>query len=104
MVVDGGCAKQTVVAFAMVDGKVHIGVNHCTNPQEVCPRAGMETGAGYKICRDVCGQVDHAEIGLIKSAKGDLKGADVYLLGHFYMCNSCKVALKKANCGRLTIL
>jgi DNA (cytosine-5)-methyltransferase 1 len=97
----GICMKQRVLAVAKIEGEVFIGENWVRNQQKACPRLGMKTGEGYHLCREVCDQFGHAEIDLIASAGGDLKGADVYILGQTYACDDCRKALITANVGRI---
>ena len=101
-VIKSGCAKQTTIAIAEVNGQILHGTNHCKIPQAECPRKDMLTGQGYAMCKKICQQEHHAEVGLIKAVGGDLCGADIYILGHYYACDDCLVALTKANCGRIS--
>jgi len=83
-IIDSGCRKQTVVAFAKVDGKIYYGMNECHMPldeDQECPRKDTPTGTNYKACKEVCGQNYHSETDLIRQVGGDLKGAIVYIIG-----------------------
>jgi deoxycytidylate deaminase len=93
----GPCAKQTVVATIVTpDGRRFVGTNYCENAQQVCPRAGMPTGQGYKLCRDVCRQPAHAEVNALASAGAAAAGATLYLQGHTYACASCLACCESA--------
>lgn len=93
----GPCVKQTVTATVVsTTGAHYVATNHCLAPQSSCPRAGMPTGVGYELCRDVCNQPAHAEVNAITFAGKHAKGATLYLEGHTYACESCKEAAEKA--------
>ncbi len=92
MIGPGPCAKQTVTAtLVAIDGRRFVGTNECATPQTVCPRAGMKTGEGYHLCRQICHQDAHAEVNavLIAGPKNS-NGATIYLEGHTYACEPCK--------------
>lgn len=94
----GPCVKQTVTATLIAkSGKRYVATNHCDNPQTVCPRGDMPTGVGYHLCREICQQKAHAEVNAITLAGADAMGAKIYLEGHTYACEPCKVAA--ANVG-----
>jgi len=97
----GRCVKRRVLAVAFVDGEVLIGENGVENEQEVCPRKDMKTGEGWELCKSVCAQSGHAEIDLIKKADGNLKGANVVIFNHYWVCDSCRKALEEANVGEV---
>lgn len=93
---NSGCAKQATSAVIVKDDEV---VGRGTNAGErldECPRdaAGFKTGEGYYLCKEHCDQKGHAEVMSIKDAiaKGfdaELKGADLYLDGHWWCCKNC---------------
>lgn len=99
----GPCAKQTVTATIIApDGRKWVGTNECSNPQKVCPRGNMPSGAGYWMCRDICQQEMHAEKAALRAAAGkDLTGGVLYLDGHTYLCGPCEVALADAGVSRV---
>lgn len=54
-------------------------------------RRGIPTGQGYELCEG-CHPKNHGEPKAIKEAKelgNDTKGADAYLWGHWWCCESC---------------
>lgn len=93
----GPCAKQIVVAtIVTIDGSRFISSNYCLSAQENCPRIGMKTGEGYELCKSICNQPAHAEINALQVAGNKAKGGKLYLVGHTYVCDSCKLAVEKA--------
>lgn len=100
----GPCVKQTVVATIIdLDGVRHVASNHCLTPQQTCPRAGMATGVGYELCRDVCHQPAHAEVNAVRLAGEKCKGATLYLEGHTYACEPCKQVAREAGIVEVVI-
>lgn len=94
---NGPCVKQTVTATIIaVDGRRFVGTNHCENPQQICPRAGLATGVGYELCRSVCRQPAHAEVNAVAAAGDAARGAVLYLEGHTYACAPCLSAADRA--------
>lgn len=90
------CAKQKVICrIEATDGTVATGENFCRNPQEICPRIGMQSGEGYHLCREVCQQAGHAEEVAVMNLRGK-RGVRATLEGHTYACDSCKQTLKSA--------
>jgi len=90
------CAKQTTIAIVEKDGEYWIGTNWCQTPQEVCPRANMPSGIGYDKCREICGQIGHAEENALKSAGTKASGATLYLIGHTRVCDNCRSLMDMA--------
>lgn len=100
----GPCAKQTVTATVVArDGRRFVGTNYCRNAQPACPRSGMPSGIGYKLCRDICEQPAHAEVNALMAAGEHAEGATLYLEGHTYACESCKAAADAAGVARIVI-
>jgi hypothetical protein len=98
------CAKQVVKAILTTkDGEVFHGENSCENPQKECPRdlLGYKSGEGYELCKSICNQGSHAEVGAIKKAGVKAKGASIILIGHSYACDDCKS--KALSAGVLSI-
>ncbi len=66
-------------------------------------RLHIPTGKGYELC-EVCHPKNHGEPKAIQNALNngqDPRGADVYLWGHWWFCDSCckemvKVGVKRA--------
>lgn len=92
----GPCVKQLVRATIVAAGEIFIGENDCETPQPTCPRAGMPTGVGYSLCRDVCRQTGHAEINALRLAGPKARGSVMYVQGHSYACEPCKRACEAA--------
>jgi deoxycytidylate deaminase len=99
------CLKQTTIAVIMKDGKfIDIGNNSIRNKEiKVCPREGMKTGEGYEKCKDICKQVNHAEVDACNHARGRAHGGTLYLIGHSYACNNCIEIMKKYGIKELVI-
>lgn len=89
-----GCLKQPTAAIIVKNGKIiGLGTN-AGKKVEVCPRIvhNCPTGTGYEYCKDVCKQEGHAEVMAIHDAlkkTKNLKGASLYLDGHWWMCEPC---------------
>lgn len=79
--------QRLVIAVVVKNGEV---LSYATNEhKEPCKRIGYPTGKGYELCPE-CDYSNHAEY---KATKGkDLKGAILYLFGHYYACESCQLA------------
>jgi hypothetical protein len=93
----GPCAKQTVTATIISPAGVRFtGTNECETPQRKCPRAGMDTGVGYELCREVCRQTGHAEINALRKAGPAAQGGVMYVEGHTYVCLDCHLAVLNA--------
>ena len=87
---NGPCVKQTVTATIITpSGERFVGTNYCRNAQATCPRAGLPTGVGYELCRDICDQPAHAEINALAAAGEKACGATLFLEGHTYACQPC---------------
>jgi len=74
------------------DGARFVGRNDCRLPQRTCPRGEMPHGVGYHLCREVCDQPAHAEVGAIRQAGGGAVGATIYVEGHDKACSDCSLA------------
>lgn len=89
-----GCAKQPTGAVIVKNGEILGRGANAGKLVEVCPRVleSCPTGVGYHLCKEVCEQVGHAEVSAIKDAKAsghDLRGASLYLDGHWWCCEAC---------------
>jgi deoxycytidylate deaminase len=89
------CAKQTTIAVIKNGVNFWVGSNWCENPQETCPRKGLETGVGYELCKSICGQQNHAEVDACLKAGENARGADLFLIGHYYCCDGCKAVMNE---------
>lgn len=98
------CAKQETIAIIIKNGEFIVGSNWCENPQSVCPRIGLPTGVGYGMCRDICGQKNHAEVDACLKAGDFANGADLYLIGNYYCCDNCKKVMKEYGIKNIHIL
>jgi len=93
------CCKRPVVAVLVTpSGEVFIGGNRITRPQPVCPRKeqGFEDRKGWHLCKELCGQVAHAEIDALNQAGQKALGGKFYLIGHWTACDDCARAIEKA--------
>lgn len=98
------CAKQLTLAIVVKGIKFWTGSNYCLEPQEKCPREGVETGVGYHLCTDVCKQTGHAEVMACAAAGDEAEGADLYLIGHTYCCENCLRVMKDVGIKRVFIM
>jgi deoxycytidylate deaminase len=97
------CLKQVVHATIFRYGtEISTGSNSISNDEVTeCPRVGMETGEGYHLCKEVCGQSHHAEISaLVNAGDQDLTDCYIVLEGHTYVCDNCMSALKERGLTR----
>lgn len=89
---------KTVVAIVVRDDEIiSVGTNEHKGP---CGREGYPTGEGYELC-EWCQYDNHAEANAVRDK--DVKGATVYLFGHYYACEECKKACKEAGAAKITI-
>ena len=103
-ILNNQCLKQTTVAIIMKDKKlIAVGSNHINSKIKECPRKGMGTGVGYNLCQQICGQENHAEVDACKNAGERAKGADLYLIGHYYACYNCTYLMKIMGIKRLIL-
>lgn len=101
------CHKQHVVAVIQTPkGELFVGTNGVDNPQKTCPRELIEskTGENYHLCRDVCGQVGHAEAVACTLAGEKARGGTLYLFGHTYACKECLELMYSVGIRELCIL
>ena len=88
------CYKREACAVIVdTNGKIAVGQNliYAEGVTE-CPRT---EGEGYEKCKSICNQAGHAETEAIKQAKLrnlELNGANLYLTGHYRICDDCKSA------------
>ncbi len=73
------------------------GTNTHTEP---CKREGFPTGVGYDLC-DGCNYDNHAEANALRDI--DAEGADLYLYGHYYLCDLCQDKVNKAGIAHVFI-
>lgn len=97
----GPCNKREVVATIVTPGgQRFVGRNDVEARQATCPRAGMATGEGYELCRDVCRQTGHAEVMAVRALQAETPlapiGSVCYIEGHSYACDDCLRALAMA--------
>jgi deoxycytidylate deaminase len=97
----GPCAKVRVVATLVSrNGDKFESSNFCHKPQATCPRddAGMKSGEGYHLCREICEQPGHAEPNAIELARvlgQDTEGSTIYV-DYTWVCDNCKNDAKMA--------
>lgn len=78
------------------------------NKKGYCPRviAGRGTGKGYDLC-PACHSSGHSEISAVKDGQelgNDINGADLYLYGHWWCCESCWNAMIKAGIKNVYVM
>lgn len=83
---------KPVGCIIVKDNKI-IGSGSNSHEGYECKRAGYPTGVGYELCEG-CQYGNHAEIEALEGI--DAKGADLYLYGHYYLCESCSQAAMDA--------
>lgn len=103
---DSGCAKQATGAVVVKNRKIVGRGANAGKRVDICPRvtANYPTGTGYELCRSVCEQVGHAEVVAIHDALShgeDLRGASLYLDGHWWACKPCWDEILKAGISRV---
>jgi deoxycytidylate deaminase len=103
-----GCRKQPTAAVVVIKGRIVGKGSNAGKLVDVCPRvvANCLTGTGYEFCKSVCEQVGHAEVVAIKDALSrgeDLRGASLYLDGHWWACKSCWDEILKAGISRVYV-
>lgn len=104
-IVEQTCAKQHVIAILQATtGEMFIGSNKCDNPQETCPRINMISGEGYRFCKEVCKQKNHAEVDVLNKAGYLSQGARIYLIGHTYCCENCISKMQAAGIKEVIIV
>lgn len=89
-----GCIKQPTAAVVVKNGKIIGRGANAGKRVKVCPRIvhNCPTGTGYEYCKKVCKQEGHAEVMAIRDAlkkTKNLKGASLYLEGHWWICKPC---------------
>lgn len=83
-------ARKTAAVVVRDDVILSMGSNTHTEP---CKREGFPTGVGYDLC-DGCNYDNHAEANALRGI--DAEGADLYLFGHYYLCDPCQDKVDKA--------
>jgi deoxycytidylate deaminase len=86
---------MTVTAAVIVRGSrvVGGGTNRPVH-DSFCPRTALRcpSGVGYEFCPDFCHPDNHAEGQAIRDAAAraePTRGADLYLTGHWWLCQPC---------------
>lgn len=103
-----GCIKQPTAAVVVKNGQI-IGCGaNAGKKVDVCPRVVHQcpTGTGYEFCKTVCQQEGHAEVTAIRDAlkkTDNLKGASLYLDGHWWVCQPCWEEVLKHGISRVYI-
>lgn len=98
--------KTTPVAVLVKNGEY---INHgvCADGAHAinghCDRLG-EAGTSYGNCKH-CAEEEHAERKALQAAYDkDLQGSEVYVYGHYKMCDHCIAALKARGVTRFVLL
>lgn len=89
-----GCIAHPTGAVLVKNKKIIGKGSNAARKIKTCPRIlkKSKTGQHYYLCRKICFQEGHAEAMAIKNAKEKkekIKGADLYLYGHWWCCKSC---------------
>ncbi len=89
-----GCTAHPTGAVLVKNKKIIGKGSNAAKKVKTCPRVlkKSKTGQHYYLCRKVCFQEGHAEAMAIKSAKEkkeEIRGADLYLYGHWWCCKGC---------------
>ena len=104
-----GCRKHATGAVAVKDGQIIISASNAGIHVPVCPRQykGYKTGEGYRYCQSYCEQISHPEVIICRIAKEqgiDLSDAEIYLYGHWWVCNNCWKHLLEAGVRHVYLL
>lgn len=89
-----GCFKQQTGVVIVNNGRIITSGSNEGQLQTWCEREklGCKTGEGYEHCKNICKQFHHAERSAIHRALSsgmDVKGAKLYLSGHWWACAPC---------------
>jgi len=99
---ESGCQKKAVVAGTVIGGQVYYAANTCTFQGETCPRLSLPGGTDYHLC-----QSDHAEQRLARQLQAlDLRiegEGIVWVVGQYYACRDCALALKAVGMKELRV-
>ena len=99
----GPCAKALVRAtLVALDGKHYTSTNFTLTPQATCPRGDMPADVGYELCKTACSQPSHAEINVLYAAKGNTKGATMYI-EYKRICDACRQACEDAGVANIVL-
>ncbi len=84
------CRQPTIAVIAKKDRIIAEGRNGGEDPPAVCNRKklGIPTGQRYELCPG-CDPHHHAEAAALRKATENPSGADLYLYGHWWCCESC---------------
>ena len=101
-----GCVQPTAAVIVKNRKIISRGTNKIKIKVDICPRKrlGYSSGTGYEICKSVCGQEGHAEAMAIRDTPKkaeNLKGASLYLDGHWWICKDCWDKIIKAGISRV---
>jgi deoxycytidylate deaminase len=99
----GPCAKRRVTCRIWTRSGIYNGENLCRYPQPECPR---RPGEGYEKCREICGQIGHAEMQALMAAldaNASLRNAEVEVFGHYHVCEDCARTLAEHGINRIII-
>lgn len=89
-----GCRKHATSAVVVKNGEIVYRASNAGTFVKVCPRVykDYKTGEGYRFCQEYCGQQGHSEVLIVEQARAegvDLTGAELYLYGHWWVCQNC---------------
>ncbi len=87
--------KACPVAVLVKDGNViaaEASGNGMHQKEEFCARF-EKPGAPYSDCR-WCNEDEHAEQRLVRWLRDDVSGGDLYIYGHYRMCDACITVMR----------
>lgn len=93
--------KNGLVIGRGANGSTYHDIHGCERVRQNIP-----TGEGYELCEG-CHPKNHGESRAIKNAKDegqDIKGADLYLWGHWWCCEPCWNAMIAAGIKNVYLL
>lgn len=96
-----GCSGHPTGAVVVKNKRIIGRGSNAGKKVPICPRLqqGFKTGKGWHLCKKICLQEGHAEAMAVKNAQKNnknIKGADLYLDGHWWCCKPCWNAMIKA--------
>jgi len=99
------CVRPTAAVIVKAGKIIGRGMNAIKNKRpDICPIMTHKRGTVYNLCQEICGQEGHAEVMAIRDAlkkTKNLKGANLYLAGHWWVCKPCWDEIIKVGISRV---